>query len=244
MNAKETNDDHQLARHSVNFADPSTGTTISTVEIPDTCPHCRRLSVLNLQVTTFNWQRRQVQVSFMCSFRRCTGFCLAYYSVEQDTNGVFIGRLVNTEPPIIDEIAIPKFAEEISPDFVSIFNEATEAKNRQLSQIAGPGFRKAFEFLLKDYAKSLVTETDAVKKAEIITAIERAFSGKVVAEHIPDKRVQKVAKRALWVGNDETHYLRKWIDRDITDLITLIKLTLDWIEIERLSNDYENEMPD
>jgi len=56
--------------------------------------------------------------------------------------------------------------------------------------------------------------------------------------------VQAVAKRALWIGNDETHYSRKWEDRDINDLVTLIKLTLEWIDIERQSSEYLNEMPE
>ena len=54
--------------------------------------------------------------------------------------------------------------------------------------------------------------------------------------------MQAIAKRTLWIGNDETHYLRIWKDKDITDLIILIKLLVDWIEIEYLSNQYETDM--
>ncbi len=120
--------------------------------------------------------------------------------------------------------------------FISIFREAEEASQLGLKQIAGPGYRKAFEFLIKDYAKSLSPD-----KTE---EIEKKFSGAVVAEFIKDARIQAVAKRCLWLGNDETHYLRKWTEHDIEDLVTLIKLTTNWIEIEHLSKEYVQNMPE
>ena len=57
-------------------------------------------------------------------------------------------------------------------------------------------------------------------------------------------KIQTVAKRALWLGNDETHYLRKWEDKDLTDLRKLIDLTIHWIEMEKLSEEYIEDMPD
>ena len=228
-----------LARHTLNFTTPS-GTTITSLEIPDVCPHCKRLVVLAFGNLTFNRQREEIQAVFFCSYQECAGIVMGYYSI--DMTG--FGRLKNTEPPLLTENEVPDFAKELSPNFVSIYKEASEAQARGLEQIAGPGFRKAGEFLIKDYAKSLITETDEAKKQEMEKAIETKFVGKVVDEFIGDIRVQKVARRVFWIGNDETHYLRKWTDKDIGDLLTLIKLTLDWMEIERLSAKYEDDMPD
>ena len=111
-----------------------------------------------------------------------------------------------------------------------------EAKDRGLTQIAGPGYRKAFEFLIKDYAKGRASSDSEV--------IEKMAAAAVVKNYISDVRVQAVAKRALWIGNDETHYLRKWEDRDINDLAVLIKLTIEWIDIERQSAAYIDDMPE
>ena len=61
-------------------------------------------------------------------------------------------------------------------------------------------------------------------------------------ETISDPRIQALAKRALWLGNDETHYLKKWKDHNLQDLISLIKLTLYWIEMEKLSENYTSDM--
>lgn len=40
-----------------------------------------------------------------------------------------------------------------------------------------------------------------------------------------------MANRATWLGNDETHYVRLYNDRDVTHLMALIKVTIHWIEI-------------
>jgi len=89
--------------------------------------------------------------------------------------------------------------------------------------------------LIKDYAKSLASD----KAADI----EKAFAGSVVTGFIQDPRVQAVAK-ALWLVNDETHYLRKWTDHDLADLATLIKVTVNFIEMEHLSRRYIAKMPE
>lgn len=141
------------------------------------------------------------------------------------------------KPINIADEEFPEAIQKISPTFISIYKEAVESRERRLFQIAGPGFRKAFEFLIKDYAKHLAPG-DKHKN------IEESFSGKVVDEYIRNPRIQAVAKRALWLGNDETHYLRKWEKHDIEDLITLIKLTVNWVEIEQLSKSYVEDMPD
>jgi hypothetical protein len=124
----------------------------------------------------------------------------------------------------------------LSPSFLEIYRQAKRCKVDGLLQVAGPGYRKSCEFLLKDYACSLVTTEE--ERAEI----RKAFAGKVVDDFIPDPRIQKVARRALWLGNDETHYLRRWAEHDIDDLANLITLTMHWIEISELSRQYEAEL--
>ena len=57
-----------------------------------------------------------------------------------------------------------------------------------------------------------------------------------------NEKVKEVAKRAVWIGNDETHYVRRWEGKDIEDLKTLIEITIHWIEMEKLTADYLTEM--
>ena len=208
------------------------------VDLPDKCPLCHHLIVVgNFSIDgVFDGRAELV---YRCPNPDCLRFFLGYYDLQTIGNGqTGLAKLRRFIPVELSKDELPQILNEISPNFVAIYKEAMEAKDIGLSQICGSGFRKAFEFLIKDYAKR--TTTDEEKKQRI----ENVFAGVVVNEYINDARIQAVAKRALWLGNDETHYLRKWEQHDIDDLITLIKLTIHWIEIERLSNEYIEEMPE
>jgi hypothetical protein len=201
-----------------------------SVDVPDACPLCHRHSEVTLITADAVEQNLGVQVVFRCAYQGCRAFFICSYAARPSS------VLVAVRPIKPQVTQFPETLAKLSPMFVSIFVEAEEATQLALTQIAGPGYRKAFEFLIKDYAKSL-----APGKA---SEIEGKFSGAVVNEFISDVRIQAVAKRSLWLGNDETHYLRKWTDHDVADLVTLIKLTANWIEIEHLSKSYVQQMPD
>ena len=200
------------------------------VDAPDECPICHRHSELGILASDITNQGASVQVVYRCAYQGCHSFFIGYYGPKGQS------ALLSVKPikPLTSQF--PDAVTKISPTFVSVFAEAEEAAQLGLSQIAGPGYRKAFEFLIKDYAKSLAPD----KASEI----EKKFSGAVVTEYIADARIQAVAKRCLWLGNDETHYLRKWTSHDINDLVTLIKLAANWIEIEYLSKSYVQQMPE
>ena len=53
-----------------------------------------------------------------------------------------------------------------------------------------------------------------------------------------------MASRAAWLGNDETHYIRKWVDKDVQNLKSLIDLTIRWIESEIETKQLLTEMPE
>lgn len=55
--------------------------------------------------------------------------------------------------------------------------------------------------------------------------------------------VKTTAERAAWIGNDETHYARRWEDKDLDDLKTLIELTVHWIEMEIMTKKMLGDMP-
>ncbi len=203
------------------------------VEVPDECPACGRLVILPFHGASLAVITGELHTVHVCPNKGCGSYVICYHT----SIGAGVWKLKKTEPPKLGEIDLPDFAGEISQNFLSIYREAVEAKERGLAQIAGPGYRKAFEFLIKDYAKSKA-------KPEEFDSIEKLQAGAVVNSYIADTRVQAVAKRALWIGNDETHYSRKWEDRDINDLVTLIRLTLEWIDIERQSAEYLKQMPE
>ena len=105
-----------------------------------------------------------------------------------------------------------------------------------LTKIAGTGFRRALEFLVKDYASR--EQPDDVKET-----ICRKPMVQCIKDHIQEEGIKTVAERAAWLGNDETHYLRKWEDKDINDLIDLIDSVSGWIVIHLKTEELKKSMP-
>lgn len=114
--------------------------------------------------------------------------------------------------------------ENLSPSFVKIYNQALEAENRQLDEIAGIGYRKALEFLVKDYCKHIHPEQGA--------EIEQFPLGKCISNYIENQSITTLASRAVWIGNDETHYTRKHQDRDISDMKKFIQAIVHYVGME------------
>ena len=114
----------------------------------------------------------------------------------------------------------------ISSQFVSIYNQAYFAEQINLDQICGVGYRKSLEFLIKDYLISKETEKQVKEN------IRKKFLNNCIQDHVQNDNIKNVAKRAVWLGNDETHYVRVWANKDVKNLKQLIDLTVRWIENE------------
>ena len=95
-----------------------------------------------------------------------------------------------------------------------------------LMEICGVGYRKALEFLIKDYIIQ-------GKSEDIVDKIKKIRLAKCIDDYVEDEKLKAVAKRAVWLGNDETHYVRKWENKDVQDLKGVIRLTILWIEKEK-----------
>jgi hypothetical protein len=138
------------------------------------------------------------------------------------------------EPQTYQPREFGEYILSVSKDFAKIFNQSQHAEIQGLSEIVGPGYRKSLEYLIKDFASSRYpAASDAIKSKQL---------GTVINDYVTDGKIKSTAKRAAWLGNDETHYYRKWEDKDIKDLKILIELTVRWIESEELTRKYEEEM--
>jgi hypothetical protein len=103
--------------------------------------------------------------------------------------------------------------------------------------VSGPGYRKALKFLIKDYLASLQPTEEAKKEIA-----DMPLMG-CIKKYVTDSRMRITAERATWLGNDETHYIRKWEDKDLNDMKNLIQLTCYWIQSEHLTNAAAVGMP-
>lgn len=123
----------------------------------------------------------------------------------------------------------------LSMQFVKIYNQSLEAKNRGLDEIAGIGYRKSLEFLVKDYCKHKHPEKD--------DEIERSPLAKCISDYIAHPQINTLASRAAWIGNDETHYIRKLENRDVSDMKKFIDATLHYISMELAVEDAASMSP-
>lgn len=155
---------------------------------------------------------------------------------------LFLARGIGNELVVLPNHALSKetfsdIIETISPQFVKIYNEAYSSEQISLMEICGVGYRKSLEFLIKDYVCR-------GKDDDTIDQIRRMPLSQCVSSYVSDLRIKSVSSRAIWLGNDETHYTRKWETKDVKDLKSLIRLTVRWIEQEVETDRLLQEMPE
>ena len=208
-------------------------------KLPDECPQChKRISPIKGQGysdTKKQYSDKALEVIFRCPNTDCHEVFIGYYSKDSRGNSFY---LRNTEPKTYSERSFSDIIKGLSFDFPKIYNQSLTAENAGLDQVCGAGYRKALEFLIKDY---LIRQTQDEKEQE---KIKQELLGVCIKNRIKDANIKEVAKRAAWLGNDETHYLRKWDQRDLQDLKKLIDLTVHWIEAEVLTTQLLQDMPD
>jgi hypothetical protein len=211
-----------------------TSTNFHFTETPDECPQCRRGTnprvVHAVMIGAFHEVGSQLRVIFQCTWVDCLEVFIGYYNLEPGTSY----DLVATAPVKTKATEFPDSIPQISKDFVEIYNQAMAAEGYGLEQITGIGLRKALEFLIKDF---LINQEP--NKAD---EIKGKFLGKCIDGDVTDPNIKATAKRATWLGNDETHYVRKWEDKDINDLKVLIRLTVNWVDSAILTQQYIREM--
>jgi uncharacterized protein DUF4145 len=199
--------------------------------IPGYCPYCHHKIVPLLQTGFLcSFDGSKVKLIFGCPNDKCGEIFMVEYNRYQNNYIEFEkyigGTLLNKE--------FGKEIEEISSKFVKIYKEAAEAENINLNEICGVAYRKALEFLIKDYVISKnKTDADKIKKMNLSAVIEN---------FIEDPRIKDISKRAVWLGNDETHYYKIWENKTIEDIKKLIELTVFWIKTETLSDEIVKDM--
>jgi hypothetical protein len=200
---------------------------------PDTCSMCHRgIDARFSALAHFrDGVNGRAELIFQCPLEQCQRFFIARY--YKHANYFVYSQSVPLEPKSRE------FAESIkriSPSFCAIAGEAMNAEGRGWKLIAGPGYRKALEFLMKDYLCRL-HPADAEK-------IKGMTLAACIAEYVDHVKLKAMAARAAWLGNDETHYVRKWEDKDLDDLKTVINLTVHWIEMAEMTDSVLRDMPE
>lgn len=170
-------------------------------------------------------------------------YCPGCYSPFINTYKVGIGsnhiaqeiECIASEPNCFVRQEFDKEISALSPQFDKIYNQALAAETSGLDEIAGLGYRKSLEFLIKDFAiHEHPDEVESIKSKPLAQCIKN---------YIDDPRITTLAERSAWLGNDEAHYVRKQENRDVSDMKSFIKATVYFIGMILVTEDAESITP-
>ncbi|MFH4861332.1 hypothetical protein [Vibrio diabolicus] len=209
---------------------------------PDSCPVCSRLVSANridafkeIDDDSSNYSR-YLEVLYECPSTKCGHLFLAHFERKSESNNSVNAYFSysHSTPNHFKPFEFDERVCKMSSTFVEIFNQSANAEANGLNEVCGMGYRKALEFLIKDYC--ITTHADEIEKIKAMPLMQ------CINQYISDTNIKECATRAVWLGNDETHYQRKWQDKDICDLKLLIKLVVHWVVSSLMTQEYMQSM--
>jgi hypothetical protein len=213
----------------------------ASVAAPEVCPVCRHAveaRFLTGNVTHENGKAMRTEAVFACPRNVCQHLFVSRYEANTSQPNALTPSYWTLKAIFPATVIRRDFEPEItrtSPQFQAIYNQAHHAEQVGLDLICGAGYRRALEFLVKDYAK--------FKHPDDVQNIDKLMLGTCIRDYVDHPTVKAIAARATWLGNDETHYIRRWEDKDLSDLKKVIDLTVHWISLDILSEEVVKEMP-
>lgn len=201
----------------VNFCDGRTSTL--SFQIPNFCPNCGKIVAPIVEHITTSNNSDDSHFSIGLLLRCSDENCNHYFELEYAGSNEMYGRNIDDHPvkqsiiPPIDD-HLPAEIESVSPIFKKTYDQALKAELIGLDQIAGVGMRKSIEFLVKDYLVNVKGEEEQeIQNLNLSPAIKK----------IEFEKLHNLTLAATWIGNDETHYVKKWEDKDISDMKKFIR---------------------
>ena len=204
---------------------------------PNDCPLCKHgIQPVVLARNTFQRESSvtALAVTFLCM--HCHQPFLAFYEFTGELTPLGdTTRKIFLEPNRFTPKEFGQKIKDLSPSFQDIYNQALAAESQGLDQIAGIGYRKSLEFLVKDFCvHQFPEEADAIKGKLL---------KRVISDYIDNPQISTLAEKAAWIGNDETHYVRKHEDRDINDMKKFIQAMVYFVGMLLISEDADSMSP-
>jgi hypothetical protein len=196
---------------------------------PNICPHCH---VTNNPSEQFNSRTVDTDGTasnisiWQCANHKCNKLFVALYQLK---NGKaewirFLNGLPKGPdwPKPIADLKCDNADDAENSKFIKTYLQSLEAESYGLDELAGMGYRKAIEYLVKDWA----IQNNPEKKADI----EKLWLGQVIKKYYFGD-LKDILERATWLGNDQAHYNRLFEEFDIDVLKELIALIM--VELDR-----------
>lgn len=207
-------------------------TQYSGIKEPNVCPHCHFTNTPHqkFQSKTRDTDNTDCNLQiWQCSNQDCLKLFAVVFKVENGT--AVIDKTLNGSPkgPIWpDAILDLKDGKTIGSDgeeqtkFIKTYLQSLEAEKRGLNEIAGMGYRKSIEYLVKDWA--------IYKAPNDKGKILKLWLGQTISEYF-EGDLKDILERATWLGNDQSHYNKLFEEYDISELKELIGLIM--VELDR-----------
>ena len=198
------------------------------IEEPNVCPHChvtikaKHLSHLLSRDT--NGQECYI-TNWECTNSSCLKVFIVFYKLGESE--FEFSRYLNGLPKGPDwpkPIQDLKSGDDINQPskFIKTYLQSLVAENSGLDELAGMGYRKSIEYLVKDWAIQ--------SKPEDIEIIKSKWLGQNITDYFTGD-LKDILERATWLGNDQSHYNKLFDDYNLEDLKELIGLIM--VELDR-----------
>lgn len=207
-------------------------------ETVNTCPICKA-KIAPVHISCSLDSSDSVSVFDFC--RNCNNAFVTKYGVHKSANKYSgcacfeTDLIIYSEPNRFKKEEFDQKISDLSPRFDKIYNQAFAAETSSLDEIAGLGYRKALEFLIKDYAiHEYPDEAESIKSEPLAQCIKN---------YISSDDIKTLAERSAWIGNDEAHYIRKQEDRDVSDMKSFIHAIAYFIAMKLITEDAASMTP-
>lgn len=180
-----------------------------TYHKPAECPHCG--IHCNADIVGRHFHKADPAIAFIIfKCTACSKFFSAVYTVKDN-----ISSICCVAPSKVSRFR-DELIEALSPKFIEIYNQALLARDNGSYDLAGIGYRKALEILIKDYAiTELHKDESSVSKMKLVDAI---------SDYLGDRELISSADVVRYLGNDYAHYKRRYDDLDFPVLDTYMDL--------------------
>lgn len=195
------------------------------MDSPDICPHCHVANQPGNPYNYFDNQTNKLYSIWTCKSKNCGKVFIS--ENNEDMNGIYqVFRFLNGHPkgpiwpkPILE---LKDSKSEEPTKFIITYLQSLQAESMGLDEIAGMGYRKSIEYLVKDWAiDKNPDDKDKILGLWLSQIINQYFTGDV----------KEILERATWLGNDQSHYNKLFEEFNISHLKELIELIM--VELDR-----------
>lgn len=190
-------------------------------KIPTVCPHCSsslQPIIKDNKLLTFSEESLLV-ISYV-------GNCcnIPFYATYKYSNSQ--ASLLDIYPHL-KSIALPDKIKELSPRFANLYEQSYSAEQNDCIELAGSGYRNSIEILIKDFAiNKLKAPENEVCKMSLYDAI---------GIYLTEVNLETSAADVIRVlGNDYTHYQRKYNDIDFIVVKKYLEILIQQIDTKLL----------